>query len=338
MIITHISSSSYNRWKWCPLLYYIEYVLKWTGPSNSKADKGTTAHKIIEILAKIKKAQQNCVSKIQDDIVGDILCDSYDLDKIIEQVYQYYDNNTNHNWTQTDFQDIKRWVYKVIEYENGYLDPRNRKIIDAEKRFDIEFQEPWSKYQYTYKNKIITGQLKLKGIIDLVLYEDNILNVFDLKTGQRRNWITGQEKTYADIQVDLQLKIYHLACSLIYKQTNVICSLFYPDHGGLFSVPFSEKDLQHTKHLIQKQFEEIKNCQCPQQKKSWKCRKLCHAGKKSLYEISNGLLPAKQEFRDNYYNYGQDMTACEHIFFLLNKHGMKYVNDNLSNPNREIYK
>lgn len=39
----------------CEQQFFIEYVLGWRGPSNQKADKGTIVHKVLEILAIIKK-------------------------------------------------------------------------------------------------------------------------------------------------------------------------------------------------------------------------------------------------------------------------------------------
>ena len=60
----------------CEQQYFIEYVLGWRGPSGQKADKGTITHKVLEILAIIKKAQQDNLKSVEDDIIGEIKVDT----------------------------------------------------------------------------------------------------------------------------------------------------------------------------------------------------------------------------------------------------------------------
>lgn len=59
MIITYFRSSSFNAHNMCEQQYFLEYVLGWRGPSGQKADKGTIVHKVLEILACIKKGTQD---------------------------------------------------------------------------------------------------------------------------------------------------------------------------------------------------------------------------------------------------------------------------------------
>ena len=80
MIITYFRSSSYNTHSMCEQQYFMEYVLGWRGPSGQKADKGTICHKVLEILAVIKKCQQDELPIAIDDILGDIDVNSYDLE------------------------------------------------------------------------------------------------------------------------------------------------------------------------------------------------------------------------------------------------------------------
>ncbi|NDG33103.1 hypothetical protein EB118_23930, partial [bacterium] len=90
MIITYFRSSSYNSHNLCEQQYFFEYVLGWRGPSNKKADKGTIVHKVLEILAVIKQGLQDNKKIVDDDTIGKIDTHKYNLDHIIEQVYQYY--------------------------------------------------------------------------------------------------------------------------------------------------------------------------------------------------------------------------------------------------------
>ena len=55
IIVTYFRSSSYNTHSMCEQQYFLEYVLGYRGPSGQKADKGTIVHKVLEILAVIKK-------------------------------------------------------------------------------------------------------------------------------------------------------------------------------------------------------------------------------------------------------------------------------------------
>ena len=68
----------------CEQQYFIEYVLGIRSPSNKKADKGTIVHKVLEILACIKQAQQDGINKLNDDAIGSISVKKYSLDTIIE--------------------------------------------------------------------------------------------------------------------------------------------------------------------------------------------------------------------------------------------------------------
>ena len=81
----------------CEQQYYLEYVLGWRGPSNKKADKGTIVHKVLELLAMIKKAEQDKIESISDDIVGQIKIKNYAIDKLFDKVYEYYTTNNTHH-------------------------------------------------------------------------------------------------------------------------------------------------------------------------------------------------------------------------------------------------
>ena len=90
IIVTYFRSSSYNTHSMCEQQYFLEYVLGWRGPSGQKADKGTIVHKVLEILAVIKKSQQDDILKISDDVIGEIDISNYNLNSIIEKVYKYH--------------------------------------------------------------------------------------------------------------------------------------------------------------------------------------------------------------------------------------------------------
>jgi hypothetical protein len=113
---------------------------------------------VLEILAVIKKAQQDGLPSIIDDIVGTIKVSKYDLDDIIKTVYDHYSSfASHHKWSAKDHKDCKDWVYKAITFNNGMFDPRNRNILCPEQHFDFTIDKPWSKYSYN------TSEGKLDG-------------------------------------------------------------------------------------------------------------------------------------------------------------------------------
>lgn len=338
MIITYFRSSSFNTHNMCEQQYYIEYVLGMRGPSNKKADKGTITHKVLEILAVIKKANQDNQSIVFDDIVGNIDINQYSLDDITEKVYQYYTSQFgHHSWEGVDFRDCKKWVYKAIEFNNGMFDPRNRDILCPEQHFDFIIDKPWAEYSFDTPEGKIDGKLGLKGTIDLITkIDDNTIEVIDWKTGKRLDWGTGQEKTHAKLQKDPQLMIYHYAVSQLFPSyEHIIVTIDFINDGGPFSLLFDKKDLSSTEDMLRQKFEVIKKTKKPRLNKTWMCNKLCHFGK-STFENHNSILPII-EYRDNQTcQKGSFMTKCEQIKHDIEIKGMDTVTHEYKNPNHSV--
>jgi ATP-dependent helicase/DNAse subunit B len=324
----------------CEQQYFLEYVLGLRGPSNKKADKGTICHKVLEILAFIKQGQQDLLEYFEDDVVGKICTDSYDLDKIIDDVYSYYTKQfSHHEWTIKDLKDCKEWVHKAISFNDGMFDPRNRQILCPEQHFDILIEKPWSKYSYNTSEGLLEGYLGLKGTIDLITkVDDNTIEVIDWKTGKRLDWATGQEKTHAKLQTDPQLMIYHYAVSRLFPQYDyIIVTIYFINDGGPFSILFSKDDLKKTELMLKNKFDIIRKTKKPRLNRTWMCNKLCHFGK-TTFEDSNNLLPIL-EYRD-----GQVckkdvfMTKCEQIKHDIEIKGIDSVIDQYKNPNHSFGK
>ena len=273
MIITYIRSSSFNRWDWCPHLYFGEYVLGWTTEAGLKALKGTCVHRCLEILANIKLAQQNNIKIITDDIIGKINCSKFNIDKIINDISVYYKTNSNHSWTNKDIVDCKSWTYKLLELNNGKFNPLNQNIVSPEKHFDIVLDNDWAKYEYVINDQYITGHLSLKGTIDLITkINDNCIEVIDYKTGfYKKDWATGEEKTYNKLQNDFQLRLYHLATNILYPQiNNILVTIIYINVDGASTLCYDLTTIEETKQVIKERFEEIKRCKKPQLNKERK--------------------------------------------------------------------
>ena len=319
----------------CEQQYFLEYVLGYRGPSGQKADKGTIVHKVLEILAIIKQAEQNNTQHITDEIIGKIDIKNYDLDSIIKDVYNYYSAlSSHHKWSNKDLKDCISWVYKAISFNNGMFDPRNRNILCPEQHFDFEIKKPWAKFSYDINGSMLEGYLSLKGTIDLITKaNDNTIEIIDWKTGRRLDWATGQEKTQEKLEQDPQLRIYHYAISHLYPDIeHIIFSIYFINDGGPFSICFDKSNLIETENMLRRKFELIKSVKKPKLNKTWMCNKLCHFGKTTFANDSN-ILPIL-EYRDGQVcEQGQFMTKCEQIKHDIELHGMKDVVNSYKNPN-----
>ena len=337
MIITYFRSSSYNTHNMCEQQYFGEYVLGWRGLSGQKADKGTITHKVLEILAVIKKAQQDHQDTIDDDLIGAVSVNEYNLDDIIDQVYSYYTSNAQHHkWSQKDHKDCKNWVYKAIEFNNGMFDPRNRNILCPEQHFDFQINKSWAKYSYDINGQKLEGNLALKGTIDLItLVNDSTIEVIDWKTGRRLDWATGEEKTQEKLEKDPQLKIYHYAIKHLYPNIkNIIFSIYFINDGGPFSICFHDSDLSSTEDMLRQKFEAVKSTKKPRLNKSWMCGKLCHFGK-TTFEGTH--IQPIEEYRDGQVcKIGQTMTKCEQIKHDLDLYGIDTTMDLYKNKNHSF--
>ena len=344
--IVYFRSSSFNCHRFCPMQYYMEYTLGWRGLSNKKADKGTIVHKALEICAVAKKGLQDGKKIIVDSHIGRVSTGNYKpeyLNKVIDRVYKYYtDRLTHHTWTTKDAKDCTAWTWKALEYRDGMFDPRNRNVVAAEPQFDFTIEEDWSRYSYDLNNNNVTGNLAMKGTIDLVTdLGDGVYEVIDWKTGRRLDWATGEKKTQHNLTSDAQLRIYHYALKQMFPQvTSFIITIIFINDGGAFTLHFQDEDLKDTEEMLKQKFEFIKNTDDPKiirqidPKQSWKCTKLCHQGM-STFEDTN-VTPIKEHRPRQKTPYGDTMTKCEQTRYMIKKYGIDWVTSKCAHPDHVI--
>ena len=323
----------------CPQQYMMEYVLGWRGKGGIKADKGTIVHKALEILAVAKKAEQDGQKYIEDDIIKKLDVNYYDIDNIVEQVYHYYSSAFSyHDWKPIDLKNCTDWTWKALKLNDGMFDPRKRFVVEAEPHFDFEIDEPWAKYEYNLSGEKIRGTLSMKGTMDLITkVDDGFYEIIDWKTGRRLDWATGEEKTFAKLMKDPQLRIYHYAASQLYPEAEqIMVTIYFINDGGPFSICLTKKDLPETKEMLRKKFEEIKNTRIPRLKRSWKCSKICHQGM-STFEGTD-IHPMIETRHGKVIPYGQTMTKCEQIRYEMEKKGMDKVIEEYTAPNHDVAK
>lgn len=342
MIVTYLRSSSIGCHAMCPMKYYLIYELGFQESPNMKAEKGTIVHKVMEILALIKKGSQDGLTEIEDDAIGKFPVEGYSFDNIIERAYDYYVSYSPHTWKQSDFRECSRWCYKTIESYNGEYDPRNCDIVAPEQAFDIEINKPWAAYEYQMPNgELLTGNLAIKGTIDQVSkLDDDTYQILDFKTGKRINWATMEEKTMAKLQKDPQLLLYYYAIRNLYPEIlNIELVIYFINDGGPFTMCFTDYDYIDAENMIRKEFETIKNTELPSLSKTWKCKKFCFFGKNTFKGTHVTPIIERREGKGyNKSEAGEPMTMCSQVEYLLGKRPMGTVTKHLQVPGFSVSK
>jgi len=295
MIVTYIRSSSYGNYDFCQMQYFMTYVLGYRSESGKKAQQGTACHKVMECLAACTKdvqdhpADKKTPRSIVDDALGEVSFTETKLKtkkfvaQLMKDSYEHYTSQDSHKYYPADFKFCEKQVETALTFNDGQFDPRNRNIVDTEPTFDIEIEEDWAKYEYEMPDgTTITGNLAIKGTIDLVTkIDDDIIEVVDWKTGQRKNWATGEVKTYEKLLDDAQLLLYNYAISKLYPDyEQAIMSIFFTRDGGPFSMCFDKSDQDRFLGMLRKRYEEIKDNIKPRpisnSRRDFRCQKLCH--------------------------------------------------------------
>lgn len=341
MIVTYIRSSSYNNYAYCQMQYFINYVLGHPTQSNKKADTGTMVHKVMEVLAVLKKYKQDNpkarILKCVDDAIGEVKVGSKKLftDEFVEELadrsFESYAAKTPHHkkpWGKSDRKRVSELAWLMLRHNEGQFDPRNRNVYYPEPHFDIPIEEDWAKFEYEVNGEKVEGQLAIKGTIDLVtLLDDETIEVVDWKTGRRLNWTTGEEKDYDSLWSDPQLLLYFYAMSKMFPDfPNRIMSIFFcQDTEGKidpkpYSFCFDESDERRFLDMLKKRFEEIKANISPKPldhtRKNWKCKYLCTF--------------CKQKWP------GTDENMCIYIEKHLKEHGMQETISKCTRPGFQI--
>jgi len=214
---------------------------------------------------------------------------------ILNKVFEYYSGKSIYGYTKKDFKDIAGWMYTVLSYGKGVFDPRNRKVQDVEKRFDITVDKAWAKYIYDG----VEGQLAIKGTIDFITkIDNNTIEIIDWKTGKRYDWAAGEEKTYEKLCKDQQLMLYYWAAKKLYPEVeNIIVTIYFIADGGPFTIAFDAEHIKKTEENLQKAFVRIRNNNMPKMvsytQSSFKCTKLCDYFKNAHPDSKDGTNTCK---------------------------------------------
>ncbi len=287
---------------------------------------GTMAHKVMEVLAGLKKYQQDHPHakylRVNDDAIGKFKCgkDALNTEELVNELIDLsvdaYAEKSHNDFCKADRKDVADTVWTFLTHSDGQFDPRKRDIHFPEPHFDIPIEEDWAKFDYiTPEGETVQGQLAIKGTIDLVTkINDDTIEVVDWKSGRRMDWATGEVKDYQKLENDPQLLLYYYAISKLYPEfpNRIMSIFFYKDKDGNadpcpFSLCFSKDDEGRFLEMLKNRVEEIRQNNNPQPldptRKHWKCKSLCHYCKNNWP--------------------GTEQNMCIYIQNYLDKHGME---------------
>ena len=298
--------------------YFYSYNLGYRGEAGVTTEIGSAVHGVVEALALIKKnIQEDGPNFIEHSEFGKIEYDPktftkpYNLsDEEVDEINKsrsavstYKDKpfigygTTRHGvelvnhlmdraipiWLAkfdpkpAEIRNFKNYTWMLLEK----VDPRFENIVSVEFHFDVEIPYEWAL-------KEDGSRIRFKGFIDLVCEpEPGVWVIYDWKTGQRKDWNTGEVKTYAKIKQDLQLAMYYYVLSEFFTDNQIIANLFYVRDGGIFTVTFDKNSKELVEYTVKKHIEDVRSCTNPKllsnNQSDQKCRYFCQAFKNSRF-------------------------------------------------------
>lgn len=316
MIVTYIRSSLLGSYAMCPHQAFMQYTLGIKTPSGLAAEKGNVIHKVMEGLAHLKKAQQDGKSEFESEGLGTVKVEDAEPSRLLVLAYEYYKGMSQNIWTEKDWKECVKWLNICLESNNGAFDPRKCDIIEPEKRFDITIPDDWAAYEYYLPNgEHIKGQLSIKGTIDLLIdVGDNTIEIVDYKTGQRKDWATGEKKDFKKLCKDQQLLLYFYACSLLYPDKDILVTIFYVRDGGPFTIAMDKEHRDAAEFMLKNRFKEMNRVLIPRRDIDFKCKRWCFFGTNSYP--------------------GTSQTYCDHIHHEILRKGIGQVTQDHTDLNK----
>lgn len=277
MLTTYFRSSSVGSYKLCRAKYFFEYVLGLKSPANKAASKGSCFHKVMECLALSKKCQQDGTTSFIDDVAGEIHINECEPELLFERFKNHFAEESRKDWEGTayeaketwknsDFKDIETWLSFSLCLDGGRYDPRLSEIVCVERFFDIELPYEWARYDFTAKGQHLTGQLRIRGSIDLgVRAPDGTLVLRDYKTGKMTDYSKPgfKDKSYAQLCEEFQFRLYYWLSRQMYPKDEIRFEAFYPQYGGPFDLYITDADGEKAITYLKDIFRQIKNSQKP---------------------------------------------------------------------------
>jgi len=326
VIITFFRSSSYNTFGNCEMQYYLGYVLSKENRSGIKACIGNISHKALEWLACYKKCLQDGTTSFIDDGLGEITIeDCKDVDKLLLWSYEYYKKiEPYHAWDDDKhFKDCVDVTYQALNFQKGLFDPRNRKVVMPEQKFDFEIKQDWAKYSYDLGDDHLEGYLRLKGTMDLITeVRPGIFEMIDWKTGAtKKDFGSGKEKDFDSLHYDPQLRLYHYAAHHLFPEIdNIMVTIYFIRLDFPCTVMLSKADLSETERMIEKQFNKVRNTLVPDLTPgpTWADRRRPAIANYKCYKLCNFANPSVED---------PSISTCQYMKEQIEQKGIQQVTE-----------
>jgi hypothetical protein len=281
--------------------FFLNYSLGLDGKAGKAAALGNVTHKALEVLAWASYHAAKGREEFDEESFGKLRVADITPDWATQRAYAHYQTIEDHiRWNpREDLPKLHEWTRRALEWSHGYFDPRNQDVVEPEKRFDIELPFEWAKYHYETPEGVLSGQLGIKGTIDLIIRDkcdQSIVEVIDYKTGRRKDWGIEDErasiKTYDKLAKDSQLLLYFYAAKHLYPEASqIIVTILYINDmelddgtvipGGPFRFAFGPEDEEAALAMLERKFREIRDTQYPEARKGKACYTFCAYGKNS---------------------------------------------------------
>ncbi len=337
MDLEFLRGSAIGTYNDCQWKYNLLYNVSIESKPNKKALLGTIVHHVLEILAKVKKTNHH------------LLKDSYsDVDYLLNICWNRYTKlyAQDFEFTDSDKQFCKDQINVVMN--DKIFNPFNLDIISTELQFEITIKLP----QFSFINALGEKDFyKIRGTIDLITRkDDDTLEIIDYKTGERKDWITGEEKSYDKIKSEIQFRVYDLAVKALFPEYKYRWfTMYFTRSGGPFTIAYEPHETEESIDVLRRYFQDISKNNYPSRLKDdsnrsmekWKCMHVCQFGKIiHIYANENGDVidrgfksnqtpPSEIEVDGVRYHHILDTgtSYCDEYYQLYKKFGLKRSNE-----------
>ncbi len=263
MIVTYARSSSLGAFALCEHKYLLNYVLGVKEPPNISANVGNACHKGLEIRAREKLARQNGHPTFVEPETGrEFKVGSADPDTCIDHGWQVYFPGEPKKGV--NFAKVSKLFHNVLTHK--LYDPAHLDIVQPEQFFDLEIPHDWAKLDFVdpHTGKRVTGQLAIKGTVDLLAREaPGLLHYVDWKTGRKWDWVKQKPKDFESLLDDVQLMLYYYALRRLYPKDEVLMTIYFVGVDGPTTLPYSDEHVERAVRMLRANYEAIASCQKP---------------------------------------------------------------------------